>query len=106
MAAAKVFLLIAIVEQMAEFTQNIAIGLLRGIGNTLAGLAATTIGYLIIGLPAVLLLAFGAHLQGAGIWIGLSTGLAATAALLLRRFYRDLRTEMAVQTAPKEPDRA
>lgn len=106
-AVAKVFLLLAIAEQMVEFTQNIAIGLLRGIGNTLAGLRATTIGYWIIGLPAVLLLAFGAHLQGPGIWIGLCTGLTATAALLLRRFHRDLgATTSGAETALKAPDLA
>ncbi|EUA27877.1 matE family protein [Mycobacterium xenopi 4042] len=55
---AKVFLLFAIVQQVVDFTQNIAIGLLRGIGDTATGLRATTIGYWIAGVPAMLLLAF------------------------------------------------
>ncbi|AOS92147.1 MATE family efflux transporter [Mycobacterium intracellulare] len=87
---AKLFLLFAIVQQIVDFTQNIAVGLLRGIENTAAGLRATSIGYWVVGLPAMLLLAFPAHLRGPGVWIGLSTGFAMTAVLLLRRFYRDL----------------
>lgn len=87
---AKFFLLFAIIQQIVDFTQNIAVGLLRGIGNTTAGLRATSAGYWLVGLPTMMLLAFPAHLHGAGIWIGLSTGFAATAALLLRRFRKDL----------------
>lgn len=102
MLLAKFFLIFAIAQQLAEFTQNISIGLLRGVGNTTAGLRATTIGYWVIGVPAMLLLAFPAHLHGAGIWIGLSTGLAATAALLLGQFHRDL----AAETALRAPHRA
>lgn len=45
----------------------------------------------LVGWPAaMLLLTFPAQLHGAGVWIGLSTGFAATAALLLRRFRKDL----------------
>lgn len=87
---AKLFLLFAIVQQIVDFTQNIAVGLLRGIENTAAGLRATAVGYWLVGLPAMLLLAFPAHLRGPGVWIGLSAGFATTAVLLLRRFHRDL----------------
>ncbi|WP_454560701.1 MATE family efflux transporter [Mycobacterium haemophilum] len=90
MLLAKLFLLFAIAQQMVEFTQNIAIGLLRGMGNTTTGVRATTIGYWVIGLPMTLLLAFSAGLRGLGVWIGLSTGFAATTALLLRQFRREL----------------
>lgn len=87
---AKTFLLFAIIQQIVDFTQNIAVGLLRGIGDTATGLRATSIGYWVVGLPAMLLLAFPAHLQGPGVWMGLSTGFTVTAMLLLRRFHRDL----------------
>ena len=90
MAIARTFLVFAIAVQIVEFTQNIAIGLLRGIGNTTEALRASSIGYWAIGLPAMLVLAFTAHWHGAGIWIGLSTGISVTAALLLRKFYRSL----------------
>nr|WP_292976646.1 MATE family efflux transporter [Mycobacterium sp.] len=90
MMLAKLFLLFAIVQQIVDFTQNISVGLLRGIGNTTSGFRVTSIGYWMVGLPTMLLLAFPAHLHGPGVWIGLSTGFAATAVLLLRRFHRDL----------------
>ena len=90
MSVAKVFLLFAILQQAVDFTQNIAVGLLRGIGNTREGLRATSLGYWAVGLPAMLLLAFPAHLNGPGIWLGLSAGFAATAVLLWRRFRKDL----------------
>jgi multidrug resistance protein, MATE family len=86
----KVFLLFAIVQQIVDFAQNIGVGLLRGIGNTTTSLRATSIGYWAVGLPAILLLAFPAHLEGAGVWIGLSIGFATTAVLLQLRFRRDL----------------
>jgi multidrug resistance protein, MATE family len=89
-ALAKVFLLFAIVQQVMEFAHNIAVGLLRGIGNTTAGLRATSIGYWAVGVPAMMLLAFPAHLRGPGVWVGLSIGLATAAALLQLRFRRDL----------------
>ncbi|WP_262491148.1 hypothetical protein [Mycobacterium simiae] len=54
--------------------------------SCLLGILSRTVGYWLVGLPAMLLLAFAVHLQGAGIWIGLSTGFAATAVLLRRRF--------------------
>ena len=90
MVLAKLFLLFAIAQQIVDFTQNIAVGLLRGIGNTRTGFHVTSIGYWAVGLPTMQLLAFPAHLQGPGVWIGLSVGFATTAVLLLRRFYRDL----------------
>ena len=90
MVLAKFFLLLAIVRQVVDFAQNIAIGLLRGIGKTATGLRVTSVGYWMVGLPPMLLLAFPLHLHGAGVWIGLSTGFATTAALLLRRFHQDL----------------
>ncbi|OBK35182.1 MATE family efflux transporter [Mycobacterium sp. 1245111.1] len=89
-SVAKIFLLFAILQQLVDFTQNIAVGLLRGIGNTRYGLRATSIGYWAVGLPAMLLFAYPAHLHGPGIWLGLSAGFATTAVLLWRRFRRDL----------------
>ncbi|ARV85380.1 MATE family efflux transporter (plasmid) [Mycobacterium intracellulare subsp. chimaera] len=87
---ARTFLLFAIAFQILEFTQNISIGLLRGIGNSAAGLRASTIGYWLIGLSVMLVLAFPAHLRGSGIWIGLCVGIGGTAAVLLHKFYRSL----------------
>ncbi|MET7768394.1 MATE family efflux transporter [Nocardia sp. NPDC005366] len=94
---AKTLLLIAIAQQFMDCAQNIGVGLLRGLGNTKSGFRITLIGYWAVGLPVLLICAFGFGLRGPGVWIALSTGLAVTATLLLRRFDRDLRT---VRPAP------
>ncbi|MFC3849260.1 MATE family efflux transporter [Corynebacterium hansenii] len=84
-------LLIGVVMQFADSAQNIGLGLLRGLGDTVSGFRLSVVGYWIVGLPAALALAFGAHLGAAGVWWGLTLGLATTAVLMLRHFRRSLR---------------
>ncbi|PWK64476.1 MATE family multidrug resistance protein [Streptomyces sp. CG 926] len=72
--------------QFFDCAQNIGVGLLRGLDDTRSGFRITLIGYWIIGLPAAWLLAYALDLDTLGIWLGLLTGLAATALLLLRRY--------------------
>ncbi|MFE7075068.1 MATE family efflux transporter [Streptomyces sp. NPDC057620] len=72
--------------QFFDCAQNIGVGLLRGLDDTRSGFRITLIGYWAVGLPAAWLLAFPLHLDTLGIWLGLLTGLAATAVLLLRRY--------------------
>ncbi|MFF9810732.1 MATE family efflux transporter [Streptomyces coeruleorubidus] len=83
-------LLIAAVLQFFDCTQNIGVGLLRGLDDTKGGFHVTLIGYWAIGLPAAWLLAHLLDLDTTGVWLGLLTGLAATALLLLRRYNRGL----------------
>ncbi|MGW4120893.1 MATE family efflux transporter [Nocardia sp. NPDC004711] len=86
-ALAHTLLLIAIVLQFFDAAQNIGVGLLRGLKDTKAGFRLSLVGYWGVGLPTALLLAFPAHLGAAGVWWGLTAGLATTAALMLRRFF-------------------
>ncbi|MCA1219444.1 MATE family efflux transporter [Streptomyces sp. 8L] len=79
-------LIVAVFLQFFDCAQNIGVGLLRGLDDTKSGFRITLIGYWAIGLPAVCLLAYAAGLHAVGIWLGLLTGLAATALLLLRRY--------------------
>ncbi|MFE7335093.1 MATE family efflux transporter [Streptomyces griseus] len=72
--------------QFFDCTQNIGVGLLRGLDDTRSGFRITLVGYWAIGLPAALLLAYALGLDTLGIWLGLLIGLAATALLLLRRY--------------------
>ncbi|MGW4758274.1 MATE family efflux transporter [Streptomyces chartreusis] len=72
--------------QFFDCTQNIGVGLLRGLDDTKSGFRITLIGYWAIGLPAAWLFAYALNLDTIGIWLGLLTGLAATALLLLRRY--------------------
>jgi MATE family multidrug resistance protein len=83
-------LLVAAVLQFFDCAQNIGVGLLRGLDDTKGGFRVTLVGYWLVGLPAAALLGFVAGLDTLGIWVGLLTGLATTAVLLLRRFGRGI----------------
>lgn len=83
-------LLVATVLQFFDCAQNIGVGLLRGLDDTKSGFRITLVGYWLIGLPAAWLFGEIADLKTVGVWLGLLTGLAATALLLLRRYNRAL----------------
>ncbi|MFD5383392.1 MATE family efflux transporter [Streptomyces sp. NPDC127074] len=91
-------LLVTMVLQFFDCAQNIGVGLLRGLDDTKSGFRITLIGYWAVGLPAAALLAYAAELETLGIWLGLLTGLGATAILLLRRYSAALRPRL---TAPE-----
>ncbi|OXR42389.1 Multidrug resistance protein NorM [Nocardia cerradoensis] len=80
-------LLIAVVLQFFDAAQNIGNGLLRGVKDTRAGFRLSLVGYWLVGLPTALLLAFPLGLGANGVWWGLTAGLAATALLMLRRYF-------------------
>lgn len=84
---AHTLLLIGIVLQFFDAAQNIGTGLLRGLKETNAGFRLSLIGYWGVGLPVALLLAYPAGLGAAGVWWGLTAGLATTAVLMLRRYF-------------------
>ncbi|WP_033037395.1 MATE family efflux transporter [Streptomyces monomycini] len=92
-AIATHLLLVVMVLQFFDCAQNIGVGLLRGLDDTRSGFRITLIGYWGVGLPAAWLLAFAAGLHTLGIWLGLLTGLATTAVLLLRRYGTRLRAK-------------
>ncbi|MFH8591095.1 MATE family efflux transporter [Streptomyces rimosus] len=84
-------LLVVMVLQFFDCAQNIGVGLLRGLDDTSGGFRITLVGYWAVGLPAAWLLGYAAGLHTLGIWLGLLTGLATTAVLLLRRYGASLR---------------
>ncbi|WP_406266119.1 MATE family efflux transporter [Nocardia sp. NBC_00881] len=84
---AHTLLLTGIVLQFFDAAQNIGTGLLRGLKATNAGFRLSLIGYWGVGLPVALLLAFPLGLDAAGVWWGLTAGLATTAILMLRRYF-------------------
>ncbi|WP_036505149.1 MULTISPECIES: MATE family efflux transporter [Nocardia] len=90
-------LLIAVVLQFFDAAQNIGNGLLRGLEDTRAGFRLSLVGYWIVGLPTALLLAFPLGLEASGVWWGLTAGLAATAALMLRRYFSLLHHRRAAE---------
>ncbi|QIS02982.1 MATE family efflux transporter [Nocardia brasiliensis] len=101
-AAASTLLWFAIVQQYCKGSQNLCIGLLRGIGNTKAGMESTLIGYFALGVPAMALFAFLLELSGPGIWLGLCVGFATTAILVWRRFLRGV-AQMTTATGKPVP---
>jgi MATE family multidrug resistance protein len=84
--AASTLLLFAVVQQYAKGTQNILVGLLRGLGDTASGLRSTLVGYWAIGVPAMVVCAHGFGWGSWGVWAGLCAGFTATAVLLARTF--------------------
>ncbi|AZM57966.1 MATE family efflux transporter [Streptomyces sp. WAC 01529] len=81
--------------QFFDCAQNIGVGLLRGLDDTKSGFRITVIGYWAVGLPAAWLLSHPLGLETVGIWLGLLTGLATTAVLLLRRYGSSLAARAA-----------
>ena len=82
------FLAFAGLFQIVDGAQAVASGMLRGLHDTQVPMIFAAIGYWGVGLPLGVLLAFKGGLQGAGIWIGLSSGLAVVAVLLMWRWLR------------------
>ncbi len=85
----------AIAHQFFKGSQNICIGLLRGLGNTRSGLISTLIGYWLVGIPAMFFGGYWLNWGGLGIWFGLCLGFAVTSFQLWWRFMADLRHAQA-----------
>jgi MATE family multidrug resistance protein len=82
------FLAFAALFQIFDGAQAVGAGMLRGLHDTTVPMIFAAVGYWVVGLPLGLLLAFRGGLEGNGIWIGLSVGLAVVAALLVARWLR------------------
>lgn len=80
------FLKVAAAFQLVDGAQVIGAGMLRGLHDTRWPLIFALVGYWGVGLGIGAWLAFGADWKGVGIWIGLASGLAAVAALMLARW--------------------
>ena len=80
------FLLVAAAFQLVDGAQVIGAGMLRGLHDTRWPLLFALVGYWVVGLGIGSWLAFGADWKGVGIWIGLATGLASVAVLMLARW--------------------
>jgi len=74
--------------QLVDAAQVMALGLLRGIQDTRVPMIMAGISYWLVGLPVAYGLGFPLGLQGIGVWLGLASGLAVAAVLMMRRFWR------------------
>jgi MATE family multidrug resistance protein len=80
------FLRVAAAFQLVDGAQVIGAGMLRGLHDTRWPLLFALFGYWIVGLGIGAWLAFGRDWRGVGIWVGLASGLAAVAVLMLARW--------------------
>lgn len=72
--------------QLFDGIQSVSTGALRGLGDTHAPFLAGLFGYWAVGLPLGAWLCFSMGYGVAGLWIGLTSGLAIVAAILLARW--------------------
>ncbi len=85
LALAAVLLPIAGVFQVFDGLQVVAIGLLRGLGDTRMPMIVNVIGFWCIGIPVSLWLGFGLDYGAVGLWWGLVVGLGVVAVFLIVR---------------------
>jgi MATE family multidrug resistance protein len=82
------FLAVAALFQIVDGCQAVGAGVLRGLHDTRIPMIYAGIGYWIIGIGVGSLLAFPLGLRGVGIWLGLASGLAVVAVLMVMRWAR------------------
>ena len=85
-ALAVSFLRVAAAFQLVDGAQVIGAGMLRGLHDTRWPLVFALLGYWVVGLGIGSWLAFAADWKGLGIWIGLASGLASVALLMVLRW--------------------
>ena len=85
-ALAVSFLRVAAAFQLVDGAQVIGAGMLRGLHDTRWPLLFALVGYWVVGLGIGSWLAFAADWKGVGIWVGLASGLAVVAGLMLARW--------------------
>jgi len=93
------FMVFAAAFQVFDGAQAVGAGMLRGLHDTKVPMLFAAIGYWGVGLPLGVVLAFPLGLEGAGIWAGLSVGLAVVAALLLWRWLARVRLGLVRDTS-------
>jgi MATE family multidrug resistance protein len=81
-------LYIAAVFQLFDGLQAVAIGALRGAGDTRSPMIWNLVGYWVCGLPVGYYLCFSAGLGALGLWMGLSLGLILVGSVLLATWAR------------------
>ena len=82
------FLAVAALFQIVDGAQSVGAGVLRGLQDTRWPMIFAAFGYWGVGIGVGWLLAFPMGLQGVGVWIGLASGLAVVAMLMVWRWSR------------------
>jgi multidrug resistance protein, MATE family len=82
------FLIVAAVFQIVDGAQAVGAGVLRGLQDTRWPMIYAAFGYWVVGIGVGWVLAFPLGLKGLGVWIGLASGLAVVAVLMVWRWMR------------------
>jgi len=91
------YLVLAAAFQIVDGVQAVAAGALRGLQDTRVPMWIAIFSYWVPGIGAAIGLGFFTPLQGIGVWIGLATGLAFAAVLLLSRWMARERLQLTVR---------
>jgi len=105
-ALAGKLLVVAAIFQLADGSQVVAAGSLRGLTDVRVPTVITGIAYWLVALPLAWWLGFETSLGAVGIWTALAIGLATAAVLLIRRFLhlaRPASLATTPDTAPASP---
>ena len=94
-AVAAALIPIAGIFQVFDGTQAVGSGLARGTGDTKVPMLMHLFGFWAIGIPLSVVLGFGFHRGGPGIWWGLTWGLICAAVLQGWRVQRRLRRDIS-----------
>ena len=94
------FLGVAALFQIVDGAQSVGAGALRGLQDTRWPMLFAAFGYWVVGLGVGTALAFPLGLKGFGVWIGLASGLAAVAVLMVWRWIWRERLGLVPDNAP------
>jgi MATE family multidrug resistance protein len=100
------YLVFAATFQLVDGIQAVAAGALRGLQDTRVPMWIAIFSYWVPGFGLAIGLGFFTPLEGAGVWIGLATGLAFAAVLLLWRWMARERLDLVIRKRgeiPAEP---
>lgn len=92
-------LMVAAAFQLVDGIQVVAAGALRGLKDTRIPMWIAIFAYWVPGFGIAVVLGFYTPLAGVGVWIGLATGLACAAALLLWRWHGRERLGLTIRSA-------
>lgn len=87
LAVGTTLLMLAALFQLADFGQVLALGMLRGVQDTRRPMMMAIVSYWLIGMPVAYVLGFVLGWEGAGVWLGLTVGLACACVTMQFRFW-------------------
>ena len=93
------YLVLAAAFQLVDGVQAVAAGALRGLQDTRVPMWIAIFAYWVPGIGTAIGLGFFTPLEGIGVWIGLATGLAVAAILLLWRWMARERLDLVIRKA-------